>query len=171
MRTLPSTRSIPLALAAAAANITATSLTAPAAAANLPAAAMRAADNTLGANHVYVIPVGVGSDNQTGNVQVVGWSWCEPAGLWVPTVLFRCDYTVSAFTFAATVGGSPVTFRAADTFGTPTVGTANVDYVITTGLADTPSAVVVDLKGNSHYTVETARGTLGTSANALHRGL
>lgn len=162
-------------------NITATSFTRPSESAlpDPPSGVRPAGDgkhSPFGASHVALWPVGVGNDDTTGKICVYGWhfnpvggSSTTQVGQWEWTILFQADYTVGTHTKSAIVNGSAVTFRSADAIAAPDVGTEDVDCVITQGIANTPAMVIVDLKGHPYYSVDTCRGTLGTSSNAFER--
>lgn len=151
---------------ALAADTTASSFTALAAVATLPADAkpLNDGEGSQACDAIVLMALATGADNVTGSVEVVGWSYSAIAALWIPKVRFRDDFTASGFTIL--IGGT--TYRVADTFGTPTEGIANVDYEISSSITDQPGDVLVKMKGASHYQILGIKNS-ATAVNALAR--
>lgn len=121
----------------------------------------------VAANGVFVQPLAVGADGVTGTIRVYGGSPAED-GSYDWTILFAAAFTACTDTVSLSHSGSAVTHRYADTIGTPTVGKENVDYVVSTGIADTRAGIYIDLKGHTLYFVDVIIGT-ATSVNARVR--
>lgn len=149
-----------------AADSTSSSFTALAAVAALPADAkpLNDGEGMQACDAIILMALAVGADNVTGSVEVIGWSYCGPAGLWIPKVRYRDDFIASGFTLV--IAGT--TYRVADTFGTPTEGNLNVDYISSASIADQPGDVEVKMKGSSHYQLRGIKNS-ATSVNALAR--
>jgi len=119
-------------------------------------------------DRMLVIPYGVGNDNLTFSVRIIGWRLIST--LWVPCILTELACTMSA---AVGITGAAVvaTERFADTITLVTnMGNANVDVVITSPANDTPAHAVINLKGcqKVEFTFDM---TGATSANCLRATL
>lgn len=96
--------------------------------------------------------IGVGSDNQTGQLRIVGWRslasrQIDPDKIvWFPTVLALVDFTLSANTgFADSAFGT--TSRAADTMADATSPSADSIKIISPADDATLAMVIVDALG------------------------
>lgn len=126
-------------------------------------------------NRVKIVPVGVGSDNNTFTMAVYGWSRVvdrdkelnPELDLWIATKLAAFTCTLSA---AVGVAGRVLTAtdRIADTIAIiGTSGNPNVSMEIVSPATDEPAHIVVDLKGAEKLEIVFGTGGSATSANAL----
>lgn len=127
-------------------------------------------------NLALILPYGVGSDNDTFSVRVIGWrkvGTARPGGqvpagntrLWIPLVLAEYACTLSA---DVGVAGAIIdnTHRFADTM-TLTTGNANVSEELVSPGGDLKAHAVLDLKGvhKLEFTFQITSGT--TAMNCL----
>ena len=112
---------------------------------------------------IVVIPYGVGSDNNTQKIRIIGWRLIGT--LWVPTPLCQFTCTLSA---AVGVAGATVvaTERFADTLTADSMNpSGGVEAVSPTG--DLVAHFVVDIKGCPIIEATFDRNSSATSCNAL----
>lgn len=127
--------------------------------------------NTSGAD-LLIVPFGVGSDNQTGSVRVIGWRAIDTKDqqntqgrtLWIPVILAEVVATLSA---AVGIAGAIIdeTNRFADTL-TLTTGNDDVSVDFTSPTGDVIAHIVVKGKGFEKVEV-THKVTTATSLNSL----
>lgn len=126
-------------------------------------------------NAVQVLPFGVGADDATFSMRIIGWQ--KSIGLvgkevldtelWVPLVLVEVLCTLSTF---VGVAGRYVldTERLVDIITlVGTTGNAGVDVDIVSPGNNTPGRLLVDLLGSSVLEVQFTTGGSATSCNAL----
>lgn len=116
-----------------------------------------------------IIPIGIGADNATLSVRVLGWTRVFVIGatpLWVPTIL--CEYLCTLST-AVGVDGSGVlaTERFADTLTlVANRGVNNQDTTVFSPTNDTPGNFIVNLRGSQKIEICYSMGT-ATSGNSI----
>lgn len=126
-------------------------------------------------NAVKIVPIGVGSDDTTFSLRVIGWDrTIGKAGgivtdtcLWVPIKLVEVQCTLGATVGVANAIADAST-RFADVITlTGTSGNAGVDVDIVSPADDTIAHLVVDLKGSAILEITFSTGSSATSCNAL----
>ncbi len=112
-----------------------------------------------------VLPFGTGSDNDTFDVRIIGWSLIE--SLWVPVILCQFSATLSAFVGVAAAAVIN-TERFADTISDPATGfgEAGVTCQPQSPANDTPGFMLLDTVGCTVFRVDIDR-TGATAGNAL----
>lgn len=145
-------------------HITAGAFTAPVATDTQPAAAVDFSKDPP--QFIKLIPIGVGADNATLTLRLIGWS--QVAGrLWVPQVL--CEFLATLSTFVGVAGSSVIeTERFADTVADPTanIGREGTDCWKRSPGNNTPAQYKIAAAGCVLFQVDVAVGT-ATSGNAL----
>jgi hypothetical protein len=125
-------------------------------------------------NSVMVIPCGAGNAGQTLAMRLIGWNFLfdgnDPeAGVWVPTLLFGVNCTLSAMT----MNYAGQTLRLADTITVRTNGGASegndgVSIDVVNNGVNIPAHVIADVKGCE--VIEFAfQNVTSSGANALFR--
>lgn len=125
-------------------------------------------------NGIILHPFGVGNDDTTFSLRVMGWkpTLVDVAGVyfqkcWVPVELIEVACTCSTATGAAT-GYVLNTERFADTIAlTGSTANAGVNCDIVSPANNTIGSLYVDLKGATMFEVIFTTGGSATSANAL----
>ena len=114
-------------------------------------------------NGMIVIPYGVGSDNHTFDMRVIGWRIVgrnnSATSLWIPVIITQLAVTLSA---AVGVANKTIiaTERFADTI-TLTTGNDDISIDIVSPTGDVIAHAVIDLKGFSkiEFTFDLGAGT------------
>lgn len=128
-------------------------------------------DSGQSQNLIKIKPYGVGADDTTFSVRVIGWSAIQNAGnvipfLWVPELLGEFLCTLSSY--CPGVAGATVvaTEYFADTISM-TYPAASSSIDIASNGADCIAHVVLDAKGNEKIELSFTTGSSATSCNAL----
>lgn len=118
-----------------------------------------------GVRNSVVFPYGVGNDDTTFSLRIIGWSQTS-GGLWIPTIL--CEVTCILCTSVGVAGQDVVaTERFCDTIALVTnLGNANVSVEIISPQNNTPGHIMLDTKG-CNYLDFIFDMTGATSGNAL----
>jgi|ERR1700674_295458 len=117
----------------------------------------------FGQNKLRLIPYGVGADDSTFSMLVVGWDR-EAGGLWVPTPL--AEWTACTLsTFAGMAGGAVDATHFFCDLATTTVGYPGVETVA--NALEQPMHMDCPLSGFALVQVLFALGGSATAANAL----
>ena len=123
-------------------------------------------------NLVKIKPYGVGSNNTTFSVRVIGWAAIANAGnvisnLWIPELLGEFLCTLSSA--CPGVAGATVTdseyFVDTITQTYPATATSSIEAV--SNGADLIAHIVLDAKGNEKIELSFTTGSSATSCNAL----
>jgi hypothetical protein len=118
---------------------------------------------------VLIVPYGVGSNNNTMSIQVIGWKLIgtDPlTWLWVPVNLLEVLVTLSS-TIPGVAGRQVVaTELFADTIAIVT-GNANVSVDVNSPADDTVASILLNLKGCQKLELSFETGSSATSCNAL----
>lgn len=125
-------------------------------------------------NGMIILPYGIGSNNQTMSVRVIGWrkvGLTDGQGgatttIWIPVVLAE---------FACTLSSTPIGIAGAQVLNTElfadtitlTYGNNNVSVEIISPAADIIAHAVLDLKGFKKVELSFTTGGSATSCNAL----
>ena len=124
-------------------------------------------DSNLSRSVLKILPYGVGSDDNTMSVRVIGWSKAGPEAtrLWIPVVLCELACTLST---AVGVASKYVldTDRFADAM-TLTFGNTNVSVELPTQPANTIAIAKVTLVDFQKLELSFSTGASATSCNAL----
>lgn len=139
-------------------------------------------DPTVGGaaqNGVMFLPFGVGSDNNTFSLRVIGWSCCQTdrratvnpdTNLWIPVVLGEFLCTLSSTPVGVAGRFIVATELFADTIAV--VGsTANngVSCDVVSPANNTIASVFMDLRGSQKLEFQFTTGGSATSCNALFK--
>lgn len=120
---------------------------------------------------LFLVPIGVGADNDVYSLQVVAWR--SVGSLWVPTIIFETP-TVTLCTFVG-VNSTPVTAseRFADTIADPAAGkgTKNTTCWIGTPADNTPAHINLDVEGAELVQVRIGSASGAITGNALYAWL
>lgn len=117
--------------------------------------------------YIKLIPFGVGANNTTFTVRLIGWSLVNST-LWVPQVL--CEFLATLSQFVGVSGGVVTdSQRFADTVADPTanVGREGVDCWKRSPANDTPAEYKIAAAGCVLFQVDINIGVSATSGNCL----
>lgn len=118
-------------------------------------------------NGMIVVPFGIGSDNHTFDMRIIGWRCVgrnAATAIWVPVIIAQLAVTLSA---AVGIAGKTIlnTERFADTLAL-TTGNDDVSIDVVSPTGDVIAHAVVDLKGFSKVEFTFDLGS-GTDCNCL----
>ena len=120
-------------------------------------------------NGVLVTPYGIGSDNNTMSLRLIGWRSIGANAvatlLWIPVII--CEVAATLSTAVGIVGKTVLdTERFADTLSL-TTGNDDVSIDIVSPTGNVIAHFVADLKGFQKLEVSFTTGSSATSCNAL----
>lgn len=129
------------------------------------------------ANGIKLLPFGVGANNVTFSLRVIGWEFTiDSIGssltvpVWVPVPLIEVACTVSSTPVGVASGYLTATDAFADTIAiTGATGNQGVNCDVNSPANDTIASVYVDLKGCLMWEVIFTTGGSATSCNALYK--
>jgi hypothetical protein len=119
-------------------------------------------------NQLLIIPYGIGSDNNTFSLRLIGWkaiAGTDLTTLWVPITLSEIACTLCT---AVGIASTPVlnTERFVDTI-TITTGNSGVDISVVSPTGNVIGFALADLKGCAKVELSFSTGGSATSCNAL----
>ena len=123
-------------------------------------------------NGVLLLPFGIGSNNNTFSMRVIGWRQVgedtPSTMLWIPVPLVEVQVTISS----TQIGIAAKTIIATEMFGdtltlTGTTANANVGVELVSPANDTIAHLIVDLKGAQKLECIFTTGGSATDCNAL----
>lgn len=116
-------------------------------------------------NNILILPYGVGSDNNTMLIRLIGWK--KIGTLWIPVPILEATCTLSA---VVGVSGAEVsnTERFADTITFQSWVNSNISAEVVQPTGDIIGHILADIKGFSKIEFVFHRNSSATSCNALY---
>jgi hypothetical protein len=129
-------------------------------------------DSGLSQNLVKVKPYGVGANNTTFSVRVIGWSAVANGGNvipneWIPELLGEFACTISSSCPGVSGGVVAATEFFVDTITQTYPASATSSIEVVSNAADLVAHAVLDVKGNEKIELSFSTGSSATSCNAL----